>query len=587
MSLSDYNSCDRLLLNKAKAEHAINVRHCDLEGLAPSVRCALELIFRQFAGLPFKLEHLSRAAAGRITPADLRAAVPGLLRRQCVASACNTWGERLYFIPQELLSVLHQQWIRPRLEPKSGSDVKLIKEAKRGLALDVFRSLVWIASHGIPITAKGFIHQRVLSKLSQQTALQQEDVSGLSLKYSHQDIYPAHTVIILDLLLELNILTESPKAWQLNVEGLSLWLRNNLAGMNSVLFQRMLLKYVPAEKEPQHFVYSLSSADWLVGEWYSYERFIGWLQEEGLLCPELPEERQNWLWSWLEAMCGFGWLELGCDDAGEHAFRWIDLPLEWEVSQPRSEPDHHGQAGSCFYIQPDFEIMVPPDVPFDVRWELEAFSESIVTDRLSIYRITRESVAKGLRLGRSWQDMRLHLQRYSPGIPTNVIIALEEWGRQRSELQGGATFPRLADPSSLSGGQREVPLDEGIYRGMILGGENMAAYRWNDAIPERKELFPGLEQVPGMWLKTARSYHSSTAWQMVSQAIQWQTLLALQIGGQWVEYLPASLEDGEDWQVAGKLFASGDAEGYEAILAPEDWEAMRLLLPVIDVAHQI
>lgn len=585
--MSGNKSCDQSLLDKAKAEQAINDRCCGLVDLPLPVRRALELIFRQFAGLPFKLEHLSKAAAGRITPADLRAAVPDLLRRQYVASGCNTWGERLFFIPQELLSVLHQQWIRPRLEPKSGRDVKLMIEAKRGLALDVFRSLVWIASHGIPVTAKGSIHQRALAKLSQQTALQQEDVSGLSLKYPHQDIYPAHTAVILDLLLELKIITESSKAWQVNVESLSLWLRNHLAEMNSALFQRILLKYVPAEKELQHFVYSLSSADWLLGEWYSYERFIGWLQEEGLLCPQLPEERHSWLWSWLEAMCGFGWLELGCDDAGEHAFRWIDRPLGKEMSQPPSEPDYHGQARSCFYIQPDFEIMVPPDVPFDVRWELEAFSESIVTDRLSIYRITRESVAKGVRLGRSWLEMRLYLQRYSPDIPTNVIIALEDWGRQLVTPQGDAVYPRLAGSSSLTIKQGDIPFDEGIYRGMIRCGEHMAAYRLNDTIPERKELFPGLEQVPAMWLKTARSYHSSTARQMVSQAIQWQTMLALRIGGEWVEYLPASLEDGEDWQVTGKLFPSNNAEGREAVLAPEDWEAMRLLLPVMDVTHQI
>ncbi|AZK46976.1 hypothetical protein EIM92_13110 [Paenibacillus lentus] len=581
--MQGYHQYNEPFAGKGTRKWNINDSHHDLKDLALPARCALELIFRQFAGVPFKLEHLSKAANGRITPADLRAAIPELLRQQYIVSVCKAWGDRLYFIPQELLYLLQQYWIRPGLTPRSSCDVRLVKEAKRGLALDLFRSLVWIACNELPITAKGTIHQRVLTKLSQQIALRQEDVKGLALKYPHQDVYPEHIAIMLDMLLELNIINQGLKVWELNVHELGLWFNLDLAEMNEVLYQRVLLKFVPADTELQHFVFVLSSLEWLEGEWYSYERFITWLQEERLLRPEISEDRQNWMWSWVEAMCGFGWLELGCDHAGGHAFRWMYRPRGKGLSPSASaKPSEDGQTNIRFYIQPDFEIIVPPEVPFAVRWELEVFTESVVTDRLSIYRITNDSVAKGIRLGRSRADILCYLHRYSAGIPNNIASALEEWGSEKGKPGNEVIFPKLDSPTSGAWEQKGNLSEAVIPWGILFCGENMAACRLYDAIPEKAELFPGLEQIPGMWLKMARIYHPSTARQLVSQAIQWQTLLVLQICGEMVEYLPSRLEGGEDWRVSGKLFTPFDPEGYEAMLAPKDWENMYIQLPEID-----
>ncbi len=586
MNLNGYSHCNEPLAGKGNRNKNWNDLDHALKELAQPARRALELIFRQFAGLPFKLEHLSKAAKGRTTPADLRAAVPELLRKQYLASVYKTWGDCLFFIPREHLRFLQQYWIRPGLAPRNGSDMRLMKEVKRGLALDLFRSLVWIARHGLPVTAKGVIHRKAVDKLSQQTALQQEDVAGLSLSYSHQDIYPDQTAIMLDMLLELKIIHQGSKAWRLNVSELSLWLKRDLTEMNEVLFQRVLSKFVPAEAELQHFVHVLSSPDWLEGEWYSYDQVIAWLQEERLLRRELPEARQSWLWSWLEAMCGFGWLELGCDHAGERAFRWINLPLGRGLSRSGSKSSYEGAVRSCFYVQPDFEIMVPPEVPFSVRWELEAFTESRVTDRLCIYRITSEAVSKGIRLGCSLADMLSCLRRYSPGIPSNVAAAMEEWGRQKEETRGEVLFPKLDNPTSATSEHGETPSEVETLWGILVYGENMAAYHPYNAIPQQDELFPGLEQIPGMWLKMKRSYHPSTTRQMVDQAIQWQTMLALQIGGEMVEFLPVRLEEGEDWRVKGKLFSSRDSNECDAVLAPKDWESVRLQLPLMDKGHE-
>ncbi|MGG4550895.1 helicase-associated domain-containing protein [Paenibacillus humicus] len=555
------------------------------EGFPPAAKMALFLIFRRFAGLSFKLEHLPKAAEGRTTAADLRAAVPALLRHRYLVSVRNSWGERLFYIPQEIADMIQGEWMQPKLEPISGSEIKLIREAKRGLALDLFRSLVWIAKYGIPVTAKGGIYQRALVKLSGQTALQPEDVTGLGLSYPHQETIPASAAVVLDLLLDMELIIQALKAWQLNMQAIAFWLEQNVDGMNAELYRRIQTKYVPAEAGLQHLVYAVSSPVFVPGEWYSIEMLIQWLQEERLLRLDPPEEWRRWLWGWMEAMCGFGWLELGCHNAGGRAFRWIDQPRRLGVSQDALQWGEDGEtAESGFCVQPDFEIIVPPEVSFACRWELEAISECIYADRMSLYRLTRESIAEGIRLGRSWREALRQLKRSSSGVPDNVALALEEWGRELGEPGEPRVFPRL--DGSLSklpeqGGPNGIPLSGGNGSGWIFCGEDRSSYRLFDTGLEREELFPGLDQVPAIWLKTARSYHSSTAREMVSQAMKWHVMLALGIKGEMYEYLPAGLQGGADWQVTGKLFSPNSSEGRDAVLTPENWEIMRLLLPEV------
>lgn len=581
--------------------------------LPQPAQAALGLILRRFAGLSFKLEHLAKAAEGRRTAAALRAAVPALLRHGYLVTACNAWGERLFFISEELLGALQELWITPRLTPIDGRQVKLVKEARRGLAWDLFRSLVWIARCGMPVTAKGTIHQRALEKLSRQIALQPGDVAGLSLKYPDAGPLPSSIAVVLDLLLDLGLIVQAPKAWQLSVPELFFWLKRDWCGMNAELFRRIRLKYVPAEAGMQHFVHALSSPGIAEGEWYSFEMLLRWLQQERLLRADLNEADLGWLWGWMEAMCGFGWVELGLADGGIRAFRWLEMPNRTEeelaegIAAPAASSGHSRHLSRYgFYVQPDFEIMVPPEIPFTVRWELEAFAESVAVDRMSIYRITRDSLALGIQLGGSWKEMLLFLQQCPSGVPANVATAIEEWGRQLGGPQEGRRFPRLdasepvnsmfidSHPSADGRYAAKHPALEAARgrRGWIFCGEDRADYRLSDATPGKDELFPGLEQVPVMWLKTARGYHPSTARQIVSQAICWQTMLALRIGGEMLEYLPVGLEEkqglreGSGWQITGKLFSPGHPEGSDTVLAPENWETMRLILPEADIGHK-
>ncbi|MFH1742810.1 MAG: helicase-associated domain-containing protein [bacterium] len=79
-------------------------------------------------------------------------------------------------------------------------------------------------------------------------------------------------------------------------------------------------------------------------------------------------------------------------------------------------------------LQPNFELMVPPDTPLDTLWRVEQFANHHHTDVVSIYQLSRQSIIRGLRSGLSSSEIRDELAALTGGrIPQNIRFSLEEW----------------------------------------------------------------------------------------------------------------------------------------------------------------
>ncbi|WP_410768161.1 helicase-associated domain-containing protein [Fontibacillus sp. BL9] len=568
----------------------------------------IQHIFRRFAGLPFKLEKVDEAASGRVSGADLRAALPGMLRRGELAAVKKAWGEKLYYIPADHLPELWAHLNVSSPSPHAGGSIQLDKEAGPGLAINLFRALTWIARNGLPMTSKGTIHQKSVSKLTGYLYLQEEEVAGLDLRYPHQDVYSPQFAIVLDLLQALGLLSKERALWGLDPKELTAWLDLGPEMQEAVLFRELLQRYLPDHVGIRHAVYRLARNDLQEGSWYSLKDLYDSLQALGMLPERLPEEVTVWMGSWLNALSGFGWLDLG-KDAGpgrEELVRWRKRPrlellqgLEGAANAANSTGIHPagnretGALSGVFYVQPDYEILVPPDVSYRVRWELEACCDNQTTDTMSVYRISRASVARASELGRSPGAVLGFLEASSAGVPENVKLALEQWagemGRTSLEekllLRCGdekaadtvAALPALAGmverigprdfivdagqsakvrkvleevslapPKQRNTGLAELeyprleepgsPVAPAIFgggraeeRAWIFKGSQLHFYDRSDEIPEPEELFPGWNEIPNMWLNEMRDYHGSTARQIMFQAIAWKTKVVLRM----------------------------------------------------------
>ena len=126
--------------------------------------------------------------------------------------------------------------------------------------------------------------------------------------------------------------------------------------------------------------------------------------------------------SWLYALTGCGFGEIGEDENGELAFRWLIHPIEvlsrgkdGNVQLLDRMYNQKEIPTGKFYVQPDFEVMVPPDVPAEVCWELEQYGERITRDQMSIYRLTKERMEGTAESGVKWDDIADFLERHGQG----------------------------------------------------------------------------------------------------------------------------------------------------------------------------
>ncbi|MGZ7443787.1 helicase-associated domain-containing protein [Paenibacillus sp. TH7-28] len=592
--------------------------------LPSSAERALRRLFRRFAGQPFKLEQVNSAAAGDVSGAELRAAMPALLRRGDIRAVRKAWGEKLYYLPLDRLLQLQHVWRYSGLKPLAGGPASLRREAKAGLAFDLFRALSYIAANGLKLTAKGTIHQKELGKLTGRLQLDERDVAGLGLKYPHADVYSPQLAIVLDLLQALGLIAKERAAWRLNDGALAAWLALDVPAMNRVLLRHALQRYVPTEPGLAHVVLRLAAPDLQAGEWYSFEELLGTLLDQGMLAATFSKERQDWIGSWLAACAGFGWMDLGENPEDGLMFRW-------RIGRDELASFHEGGSGEAagkVIVQPDFEILVPPDVPFSVRFELEACCEHVATDVMSVYRLTRASVAGASRYGRTPEEVSAFLAGHAAFVPETVLNALEQWGREigrtslaevlllrcadaeaadriaslsmlhgaverigpldfivpagrEAEVRKALEGERLAPPVRSSGetkldyprltGQGSAPADasgfgwlEGMGgQGWIYQGTDLHFYEPDDELPEGEQLFPGLRELPPMWWKELRAYHHSTARQIFAQAEAWQTRVALQIGGETLLCLPLELRGDEEWSVKVRALPSPSGRGQD------------------------
>ncbi|MNO26169.1 hypothetical protein D3C76_160180 [compost metagenome] len=596
---------------------------------------ALQLLFRRFAGQPFKLEQANAAAAGDVSGADIRAALPALLRSGDLAAVRKAWGEKLYYLPLDRLLGIGDAWGYTELREQDSTRVSLQREAKPGLAMDLFRALTWIAGNGLRMTAKGTIHQKERGKLEARIALKAEDVADLKLNYPHPDVYSPALAVALDLMLALGLIVKERALWRVHPPGLAAWLSFDLQAMNVVLMHEMLQRYVPADAALQHVVLRMTAADLRTGVWYSLEELLGSLQDQGLLEPDSnpSTEREVWIQGWLDTHCGCGWMELGSHPEDGAMFRWL---IERSPSSPVTSQAAEGK----LIVQPDFELLVPPDVPFTVRFELEAYAELASSGMMSIYRLTRAGLEQACRMGRTPQDILRHLEACSAGIPEPVREALLQWGREigRTTLAEAkvlscadeeaadriGSLPLLADKLERIGplhflmnpgceaevlkildGERLAPVnrasqdpDEPMYpkltemanpngenrqlqenQGWIYKGADLHFYEPDLDPPDIEELFPGWTELPAMWWRELRKYHASTARELVQRALAWQAKLMVQIGGEAFLYVPLTVEGEADWRVKVRTLPSSEEPAKETVLSPGDWQAIRLILP--------
>ncbi|KZE65495.1 hypothetical protein AV545_06105 [Paenibacillus jamilae] len=422
----------------------------------------LRRCFVRYAAQPIKEEEPMQLTRGTLSGVETRLALHGLRTRGWLEAVTKSWGERILYIPVDRLPALYDMLLQQTPINKIHTDHPLtVHEAMTGLESELLHVLSHIAIQGVPLTAKGTIHKRSLQKLSELTPFRSEDLEGIGLHYAHAELYPVQTVVMIDLLLSLGLLVKETGSLRIQEAELATWIRLSAGQMRKHIFATLMERYGKAEASMQHFRYMLCAVSQHVGTdgWISIQCLLQWMHQVGLISLDsssekdfmnstlidivpvitnlkgLADERRfdvnfsepfmKEIKGWLKALAAFGMGDWGQTASGELCYRW-NVPVA-DLHQLHNEEATCQEQGA-FYVQPDFEILVPPDVAYDVRWRLECCCERVTGDRMVVYRITRESITKAIELGMEAKTIPALLDKYSrTGVPEHVRLAVEQW----------------------------------------------------------------------------------------------------------------------------------------------------------------
>lgn len=414
------------LINKMPP-HQREQFHLDLpityQALLPLERKVLKLIIDKVGYKPFNLGQLEQNINSTIVGAELKLGLLHLRQKGIVFTLRKTWGEHVYMIPRDTFA----SWYRLFMEDsfnfnslaKTDKEIELIHDSRSSMAHDVFYLLIYIAKNGLPITQKGTISKRHLQKIITKINVRDEDLQGMSLQYAGQELYPPSFAVIYDAALRLRLLQQEVERVVLHESFVPRWLKNSAEQMQESLYQMWTQLHIPSLTGVQHFTLILEQMP--RGQWFLLDPILNYLVEDGMI-PK--DSRQDFLITleeeWLNPLSGLGWIEKGKTKTHQVALRWT-------ASQEGGDQQ--------FYIQPDFEILVPFTVPFKVLWELDCIAEHKQSDRVSRYLISKDSIQYAHEQGRSVKEIIQFLKQHSKyGIPENVELMVEQWGSQFGQV---------------------------------------------------------------------------------------------------------------------------------------------------------
>ena len=397
-------------------------------------RQVLQLIVTMIGCEPFDNVKLEKLGAPVMSGADTKVGLLLLLKKGICFAFRKSWGEHVYRMSLDMLALWHRILFAESLgetaRRSEDDQVELIETGGRGLAEDLFQAMVYIGQQPIKLTKSGTLPKRQLQKLCELLSIRDEWFEGTGIKYVYADVYSLKVAVIMECLTRLQLIEPNEERLELHELHSRQWLSLSEAAQTNALYFIWKSVLFPSEAWLQHAYLWLETFP--QGEWISSEQLRQWLLDQRLISAGSERDgTESFLEAlehqWLLPLIGFGWLEKGTNSLGIAYYRWKVHPLN---------PDIIEQEDARFYVQPDFEVLVPPGVAYSVRWELAVFSDQHTFDAVSVYKLNKESVQRGLENGRTIEDILDFLIRYALyELPENVKLTLEQWARPFGQLK--------------------------------------------------------------------------------------------------------------------------------------------------------
>ncbi|WP_217557697.1 helicase-associated domain-containing protein [Paenibacillus sp. GbtcB18] len=618
--------------------------------LQPDEEKLLRLIVVHFGSRPFTPAELEKETADWAA-ALVKTALTGLRRRGLIAAFRKSWGDRLFLLPQDGLRgwqavffgpgcdvVGHGDGAGSRHNAGSDDNARLRQlyeqgdKPRQGLALDLFLLLNYADLHELPLTQRGALHKRHVQRMTALLGFDETDLAGCGLQFAHADTYPVSLAAALDFLQRLGLLYRSGDRLLLHKPRLRDWLATDETRQSERLYRLWTEHRFPEDVDLQHAVCLLDKLT--AGKKIRLSRLAAELNRRQTLAGGEEEGARfslRLVQKWLQPLRAFGWLDWEPEDSGDVSVSWL-YPVRYE--QRANEERKTAKPSAFLYVQPDFEVMIPPECPFTVRWEIARFAELVKSDRMAVYRLTKESVQRGADHGTPPEQALELLESHARhGVPETVRLTIAAWGEQYGRVVlGGVTLLRCADaqlaeqvsrhpkigklllekigdsdfivpadkmtemmklldaagfsPRQAADFQNEeeVPDPDGdpeteTVKGIVYDQDPVQYLELETRLPSAEEMYPGMRDIPAVWYRESREYHASTIFKIVRQAVAWGAPVLAEVeSGAAAVWIPRkAVERGEELTIE----LSDGAGGNRTVQAGRI-SRIRILLPGIN-----
>jgi hypothetical protein len=573
---------------------------------------------RAFGPLPFDQQALEAAAlAEGYSGAHVKASLAILRKKGIVFGLRKSWGEELLLLPEDMLP-LWQKLLFP---------VSLVEAEREALemgdtfgstgmaAYDVLHLLYYLRRSPVKNTRQGSLPKAAVRKLEQSLLVQDSDLKDADIRSAFPDAYGPALSSVMDMAIRAGLVRLVDEEWSLHKPTLGEWLDQPLEAIMQELYQKWAECAKGGEAWELHAWTQVEEA--VPGKWYILDRLFEWLRDCGMINRINDQDLEHFVQARLIPMQAFGWIRLMRLPGNETAF-CLSFPLRGCTA---ITPTPY----SGVIVQSDLEIILMPSPPAALLWELMSWCEGTSRGDIYVFRITKDSIKRGVEQGITAEHMTEVLSSSScVPVDDRVLSTIKDWaGRLRGTLQTGVTLLQLEDPSLqelvesheacskhlhnkigdstyiVSPSHAEALLKEMDKLGIAIfrnKEEDTLGHPISTGTIPNPVLIPKLQDpvfaasvleedytsewrnVPASWWKEAGKYHMSTRKDIVRKAIDWKAPIRLlsHEGASW-DIIPRAIKEEEGgWAIQG-------LRGHESITVHSgEWDGITLILPGVN-----
>lgn len=531
-------------------------------GLRPWAKEVLRLLVARFGPLPAEQEELARLALREgLSGAHVRASLRLLQSNGLVHAVPKGWREHQYRVP-EGHAAFWQEKLFPRLEPEpeeASFGAEGVRNEPGDAVKDVLQVLLAASRGELKLLKSGGLSGQSVLRLEQVLLARDGELeaSGLAAAVLHR--YGPAVAGALHMAAASGLLQVENGLVRPAGEAAAAWLGKPCRVLHQELYAIWKKAVAPTFTGWEfHALYALETAE--PGRWYPLNHLFDWLRVCGMMDLDCMAQ-MGFISTRLVPLGAWGWLCLEQRDSG------MAFMLPAPVAALREKDFEPRFAG--IIVQPDLEIIVPPDPPPGLWWVLLQWCEWTVRGEISVFRLTPRSINAGRTAGGSVEALIRQMRDYSKvDIDEGVIRFIREQGGARpAESTAGPDIHAKEPPGPV---RALEPLFAGVT------AEDGLVREPGDADAAAPEPEPLPEEVPAAWWTLNRRGHPSTEKEMVRRAIAMKTALRVGTACGEVMLVPLRIqEEAEEWVLYGMQGR------LEVRLKPHEWTGLRLVWPGI------